>query len=235
MCYSAQASFTLSTILFSTGIYSAITACHSNKNYFYLSLIPVFFGLQQGIEGIIWWRLHSGDPVTVHLCAYVYLFFACFFWPTFVPLSVYCIEKDLRRKKIISGLIIAGLLLGSIIYWPIVLGLVPSVVTIEGLSIHYEVYPWGPLIWTYTGCYIIILTMPFVLSSQPKLHVFGMMLFVSVLVTYWWYLYAFISIWCFFAAILSLYIAYITYRENSAYTTSNPLKPLDSHPEVKRK
>ena len=109
-------------------------------------------------------------------------------------------------------------LLGIIIYTPVLFGIIPTKVTMVSHSIHYEVYPWGPLIWIYTIGYAITLIMSLLFSSGRRINIFGIMLLISGFVAYWWYIYAFTSIWCFFAAILSTYITYIIYK-----------LPMDSH------
>jgi hypothetical protein len=212
MCFSATASFTLGALLISAGTFSVITAYKSNKSYLFFSLIPIFFGIQQGIEGIIWWQLHAGNLSSVHIYAYMYLFFAFYFWPTYVPFCVYRIETYPVRKKIICLFMIVGIILSIIMYTPILFGIIPSNVTIVSHSIHYEVYPWGPLIWTYTTCYAVILIMSLLFSSVRGINIFGIMTLISGLVSYWWHIYAFTSIWCFFAAILSVYIIYLMHR-----------------------
>ena len=218
MCFSATASFTMGALLVSIGTFSVIRAYKSNKDYLFFSLIPIFFGIQQCVEGIIWCQLQAGNFYSSHVYAMVYLFFAFYFWPTYVPLCAYHIEKNVVRKKIIRIFMIVGILLGIIIYTPVLFGIIPTKVTMVSHSIHYEVYPWGPLIWIYTIGYAITLIMSLLFSSGRRINIFGIMLLISGFVAYWWYIYAFTSIWCFFAAILSTYITYIIYK-----------LPMDSH------
>ena len=73
MCFSANASFTLGAVLISTGIFSTIRANKANKNYIFLALIPIFFGIQQVIEGIVWWQLYENKSPSSSFWIYFYL------------------------------------------------------------------------------------------------------------------------------------------------------------------
>mgnify|MGYP000496965972 CR=1 FL=1 len=213
MCFSATASFTLGAVLLATGAFSTVIAAKSNTNYLFLALIPIFFGIQQNIEGIIWWQLYQNNFSTfTSFWIYLYLFFAFYFWPAYIPLCAYYLEKNPFRKKILIGFIIAGTILGSVIYGPLLLGIISAQATIAGQCIHYVVYQSTTLIWWYTISYILIVTISLLLSSAPKIKLLGMVTFIAALAAYWWYFHAFTSIWCFFSAALSIYVASIIYQ-----------------------
>ncbi|SFN80539.1 hypothetical protein SAMN04487859_10958 [Roseovarius lutimaris] len=54
------------------------------------------------------------------------------------------------------------------------------------------------------------------LSSHRRIQVFGGLIAASLALTYAFYAYAFISVWCFFAAILSFYLVVILIRDAHA-------------------
>jgi hypothetical protein len=209
MCFSTTASFTLSTVLVSTGFFSVFTAYKLNKHYLLIALMPIILGLQQGFEGIIWWSFRSGNYLNIHFYTYLYLFFAFYFWPSYIPISVYLTEKNSSRKKILMGFIIAGQMLGIILYLPLLFNIIPVSTHIIKHSIHYATYQSAPVLWIYSIGYIGLLTIPLFLSSSLPIRFFGLMVLLSSLIAYWLYLYVFTSMWCFFAAVLSIYIAYI--------------------------
>ena len=211
MCFSATASFSLSALLISTGIFSVIAAYKFNKNYLMLALIPLVFGVQQGIEGMIWQQLMAGQLISVQTYTYIYLFFAFYVWPPFVPMCVYCIEKDTFRKNILGTLMIVGLILGLIMYIPILFGMVPCKAMIIGHSIHYDVYQSNLVIGIYSLAYIGVLVLSLLLSSAKNVKLFGLMTLLAAIVACLMYFYAFTSVWCFFSAILSVFIAYTVY------------------------
>ena len=63
--------------------------------------------------------------------------------------------------------------------------------------------------------YAFIVAVPLLFSTVSTLRLFGILIFVSVAVSAVFFAYAFVSIWCFFAAILSAYVVYIVHRETS--------------------
>lgn len=209
MCFSATASFTLSTVLVSTGLFSIFIAYQFNKKYLLIALIPIILGLQQGFEGIIWLSMSPYNYLNVHLFTYFYLFFAFYFWPSYIPISVYFTESQVLRRKIIFGFIIAGQILGIILFMPILFSMIPVSTNIIKHSIHYVAYQSNLVLWIYSIGYVSVITIPFLLSSSQPIRFFGLMILLASLISYWLYLYVFTSIWCFFAAILSLYILYI--------------------------
>ncbi|MFY7803698.1 MAG: hypothetical protein ACOVQ7_09740, partial [Limnoraphis robusta] len=51
--------------------------------------------------------------------------------------------------------------------------------------------------------YLFIIVIPFFLSSQNWLRCFGLIILISFLLAQAFYFITFVSVWCFFAAILS--------------------------------
>ena len=107
MCFSATASFSTSAAL---GIVGAITISKTkNERLKPLALIPWFFGLQQLFEGILW--LHLPGYATDTLAIFsknIFLFFAYIFWPIWIPFSMWVIEKNIKRKQLLSLLLGIG-------------------------------------------------------------------------------------------------------------------------------
>ena len=57
--------------------------------------------------------------------------------------------------------------------------------------------------------YLLIALGPLWLSHLTQIRLMGGVIAASVIVAYWFFNYAFISVWCFWAAIVSLHVAYI--------------------------
>ena len=92
MCFSAGASFVASGGLAIVGVASLKVA---KKEERIIALIPLAFALQQAIEGVQWLSLQSGCPSLP--LGYGFLFFAFIFWPVYVPLTVYLLDKKKRK------------------------------------------------------------------------------------------------------------------------------------------
>lgn len=216
MCFSPLASFGLGSLLLPMGAYCAVSAYQKDRRYLLLAFVPILFGLQQITEGFVWLQLQADNMMGAYLFAYVYLFFAFAVWPACIPFSVYQLEDDHLVQKILKVFLIAGPLLSVILYLPVIIGWAPVTVAIVDHSIFYDVYQNKALLWIYTISYGMIIIIPLLLSSRLKIKIYGLMVLISLLISYWWYFYQFTSVWCFFAAGLSIYMGYIMYRVKKA-------------------
>ena len=222
MCFSATASFTSAALLFTMGVYASRAAWSSDSRYLPLALFPVAFGFQQGFEGLTWLGLASHQSELVQLGALGFLFFSHGFWLVWPALTVFSLEERPWRRALLLGIAIMGVLLSLSLYAPSLRDPQwPLVEVVEG-SIAYHIHsltPWvpGPLV---RFIYMLIVLGPLWLSKQSQIRLFGHFIGASLVVTYYFFDYAFVSIWCFFAAIASFYIAYILHSGSLMETTA---------------
>lgn len=98
MCFSATASFTSGVILLVTG--GLTLGQVKSKRSLPFASIPLIFGIQQIIEGMVW--LTFGSTTTVHqVFVLLFVFIAYVFWPMFVPITIALIEKSSVRRKLL--------------------------------------------------------------------------------------------------------------------------------------
>ena len=214
MCFSASASFTASALLIPTGLYCLRTAWVKDQMYLPFAVIPLAFGVQQALEGLVWIGTNLDSKNLVQLGSLGFLFFSHFFWLFWAPLSVSLIEQDAGTKNICRFAAVMGIAYGTLLYIPFFLNEQwLSVATLYG-SIDYQTIlifdAFMPRDMSHL-IYACIVVIPFLIASQAKLKVFGGLIFCSAAFSYIVFHYAFVSIWCFWAALLSLYIAYIIY------------------------
>lgn len=205
MCFSATASFVAGGILVGAGIYSVRHAI-ADKRFLPYASIPLIFGIQQGIEGLVWNRIAAQDPVAIHVLSILYLFFAYGFWPFFIPFCIGLIERDPVHKKILNGLMYLGLLWGGGAYAVVLLNTHLLSTSVIHHSIVYTLNFTDLPTLIYTLGYILIVTGAFFLSTATRIKLFGVLLLLSVFISVALFYYAFCSVWCFFAAGLSLFI-----------------------------
>ena len=219
MCFSATACFTTGAILVPTGIYTLMKAYRGDKSYLALAAFPLFFGLQQIIEGWLWLAFEQRVDLSIEITAIGYLFFAYFLWPFFVPLAALLVEKNNSRKVLFKIFSIIGFLFGASLYVPLLINPEWLSVTMAKGSILYQpalIYDGIVSRTAVRVFYAIIIAVPLLFSTVTSLRFFGILIFVSVAVSAVFFAYAFVSIWCFFAAILSAYIVYIIHSEANA-------------------
>lgn len=213
MCFSPTASFVASAILIPMGLYCVLESLKKNRRYFFLALLPLLFGIQQIFEGFLWLVIRNGDDQRISFFSLLFLFFAFGFWPFYCPLINYSIEdKGTTKSKLLLVLLIGGTILGMLIYVPLVLGSTSFTTEVVNRSIAYETDRGDLLRNVYTLSYFVVTVVPFAISSNKDLRIFGMMLVGSIILTFAFYSYAFFSVWCFFAALISAYILYVIWN-----------------------
>lgn len=203
MCFSASASFGAGVILSTIGIASLKQAKTSSQIPF--ASIPLIFAAQQITEGFLW--LSLSEPVNSTLqtvTTYLFLFFAQVVWPVWVPFSVMKIEENKKRKRILKSFFVIGSLVSLYLAYCLLNFHVEG--RIDNYHISYEQdYPAS--LSRYGGIlYIMITIVPPFLSKLRKMNYLGLAILVSYIITTIFYEDYIVSVWCFFAAVISIVV-----------------------------
>ncbi len=199
MCFGPVASFTASGILASIGTL-VLKNVRARKELLFAAF-PILFALQQALEGVLWLLIEHGESGAIRGgVTFAYLVCAYSLWPVLCPVSVYAIEYDPKRKKILRLLVILGVATSFYLLLSIIIN--PIQTFPMNRQLHYETYVAGA--YLFTAAYMAVTILPYFISSQRAILIFGAPNFIFCVVTYIFYRMAFISVWCFFAAILSL-------------------------------
>jgi hypothetical protein len=205
MCFSAQASFTLSGILIGVGgasIARAVSPAHRM-----LAAAPVLFGVQQAAEGVVW--LTVGAPAhadALRLAVDIFLGFALVVWPLWVPLALRRIERYQTRGRILTGLCWLSAVIS--VSAAVLVSRWQPFATIVGHSVAYS-YPGTSntvLHVLLVVAYIVSTIGPFFVSTSTLARTLGITLVVSVIAAALIRRDSLTSVWCFFAAALSVLI-----------------------------
>jgi hypothetical protein len=215
MCFSAPASFIAAAVAGTAG--AACLARVREPGDWPLASMPVFFALQQAIEGFLWLHL-ARDPTSMTSTALTegFLMFALVFWPVFAPLAAYAAEPDPRRKPWIALCIAAGIAVA--LYFFTSLADAPRTASIQDHHIAYSADPDLP--FAIRVLYPVATCLSLMLSSHRAVALAGFVIFVGSMVAYWMYWNAFTSVWCFFAAIASALIIFHFERARRAATAN---------------
>jgi hypothetical protein len=214
MCYSAEASFTAGAVLLPAGAYCVRAALQKRPALLPLALVPLFFAAQQISEGFVWLGLHHGDPDLVRPASLVFLFFALAFWPFWFPLLSALSEPRRARRRLFVALTAAATVWFWVLFYPLLVGPESLLTTrVVHHSVQYSitdlaVYRYVPRS-VLRVLYFLCVAVPMVLGSESIGKVPGLVLAASAVVAAVAYDYAFASVWCFFAAILSGYLCYV--------------------------
>src|ERR1043165_7358353 len=201
MCFSATASFGASAAIL---VVAAISFRNAKTAGGYLvACMPLCFSIQQAMEGLLWLSLQHPawqawrDPAT-----YAYLLFVQVVWPLLIPLMVWAVEKPGPKKMLLALLVVPGLAVA--IYFLSCLVSYTVTPLILGRHIRYELHFPGYNKSAGTAAYLMVTLIPPLVSDVRPVRWLGLTLLVSMVVTAWMYKGYFISVWCFFAAVLSV-------------------------------
>lgn len=197
MCFSATASFTAGAALLVVGVITVRKARSPSEIPY--AAIPVLFGIQQLIEGVLWLTFPDKAPLLKMILTHAYSFFSHVFWPVFVPIAVVLLEPVRWRHKVLTSIAVAGGLVG--LYLLYFLFTVPIVAEVRGHHIEYASPHF--FIVTVMILYVLGTCVSSLFSSHRWVRWFGVTAFVSFGVAAAFYRIWFISVWCFFAAVLS--------------------------------
>src|SRR5438132_14411320 len=98
MCFSPEASFAVGALLIPAGLYCIRSASRKDRRFLGFALLPLLFGVQQLCEGLVWVGLEHDNMPLAKGAALLFLFFALFFWPFWVPFSVSFIEPRVATR-----------------------------------------------------------------------------------------------------------------------------------------
>lgn len=153
----------------------------------------------------MWLTLKSGgDDRLQFFATYFFLFMALIAWPTLIPLSMYKLEKIKRRRKILLPFLAGGTLLSTYYAWCLVTHSVSP--QINQFHIMYSNNFPQRLQMAAFVVYVAVTLTPLFISSVRRMKLFGSLMFVSCLVTGVFYAETLTSVWCFFAALISVVI-----------------------------
>jgi len=207
------------------GLYSThLARTNHQPNYVLLALVPFFFGVQQLVEGLEWTAIDQGriEPLTT-MGALGFLFFAYCFWMIWIPWSAWSISRITDSRGLQNRLrwvAIVATVLGIAFYLPVVFNppaVQPAVHSTGRLlydvsNLHSVIHnfvntePVGELV--YWG----FIVLPLIAVADKAVKLFGVLIFVSIFLTWITYSATFNSVWCFYCAVLSIFVIWIVNR-----------------------
>ena len=213
MCFSAEASFTASAVLLIVG--AATVRRARVRSALPYAWIPVLFGIQQLLEGALWLTFPDRAPLLNSVLTHAYSFFSHVLWPIYVPLAALALETVPWRRRALTAIAIAGSSVG--LYLLATLFTLPIVATVTGQHI------------AAMSLYLLGTCASLMFSSHVRVVAFGVAAFVSAVAAYAFYATWFISVWCFFAGVLSVIV--LLYFTDARRTARNrdAARELEAH------
>ncbi len=230
MCFSAEVSFASAAVLIPAGTFAMRNAYRKDRRYVPFATLPLLFGLQQFFEGLVWISGRWSEPDWVQRFSLAYMFFSWLAWPVWVPYSTYFLEPC-RRRQIHLLFAILGGMIGALQYVPyfahdgwLVTAFLDRAISYQGTHLLEFIVPRE---FTY-AVYLFVIIAPLVISSVKEANIFGYLVTFVVLVTFAFFQFAYISVFCFGGAIMSLYIVNVTNRIGSR--RAQPIEACEPEP-----
>lgn len=217
MCFSAEASFTTAAVLIPAGTVTIVRAYKAGRRYLPISMLPLLLGLQQFFEGYVWIGNTMENDDWVRMFSLAYMIFAWLIWPIWLPFSTYFLEPCKRRYLYLLFAILGGMV-GGMQYIPYLAHENWLVVRFLDNAISYE----GTILFDLIMrreitnlIYVFVVVLPLLTSSMRGMRIFGAIILAVILVTFFFFQYAYVSAFCFGAGVMSLYLVYLVFRETA--------------------
>jgi hypothetical protein len=221
MCFSATSSFIASGLIGSVGV-ATLRHVREPRALLFAS-IPMLFALHQFTEGWVWLGLDGRiGKVGFDHVTFLFMLYAQGILPLLMPAAVALMEPPGWRRGIILGLAAVGALVFA---WD-VSGLIflPSQCFVEQNSIAYRNPMTGDIWISYL--YILATCGALLLSTHRVVQAYGLVNVIALTVAEIVKEYAFASVWCFYAAIMSVMIYWQFRRLKIDIETPNGTTPI---------
>ena len=211
MCFSASADFTGSVVLGAVGV--ATLREVKDRRELLLAAMPCLFAVHEFIEGFVWLGLDGTLSAQVaHNAGAAFVLYAQGILPFLLPLSVILIEPTKRQRRRMLGFVILGGLLSLYLAW----GLIAYPLTISDQS-HSVVYVNAITNTTLVAVLYVVATCgALFFSGFRALVALGWANLIGLLVVALVKRYAFTSVWCAYAAVVSVIIYFFFRRSGPA-------------------
>jgi hypothetical protein len=207
VCFSASANFAGSAVLGAIGVATLTEVKHRRE--LLLAAMPCLFALHQFTEGFVWLALdHKLPPIVAHDAGAAFVLYAQGLLPFLLPLSVFLIEPTRSRRRSMLGFTILGggltvYLLWGLIAYPLQVsaganGIVylNRISTTTLVAVLYVIATCGALF--FSGFRLLVLL--------AWLNLVGLLIVMVVRRL------EFTSLWCAYAAVVSVVIYFFFRR-----------------------
>jgi hypothetical protein len=216
MCFSAGASFAVGAGLLGPGYYSIKRT--EARGMLLFACTPILFSFHQTAEGFLWLSLQNPDFASWYNPAlYVYSFISQPIWPIWAPLTMWLMEPDKRRKKILFYFLLLGIA-ASIYMFYCLINYNISAVAEQGHIRYYRDFPNLNIMRPIN--FVTIAVTPF-LSTLRYTKLLAAAMMAALILTYFFFTNYLISVWCFFAAILSLLVILVVNANRNSVQKSS--------------
>jgi hypothetical protein len=219
MCFSPEADFTVGAVVAGVGV-ETLRRVRAPRELI-VGALPLLFGVHQLIEGFVWLGLRGQVASGLGSAAKeAYIVYAHAVLPAIVPLGFMLLEPDRRRWRWLWPLACLGLLLGSYLLWQVTA--YPVGAQQAGHCINYTTHTPNDV--AVTLLYVLVTCAPALISSRRYLRWFGLLSLVGVIATALVRADELTSLWCLYAALVSVLILEHFRRQRAHEALAIPIR-----------
>lgn len=211
MCFSPEADFTGGVVVAGMGV-QTLRSVRVPRELVIASL-PLLLGAHQLVEGFVWLWLQGRVSGAVGATAReVYIVFAHAVLPALVPIGFVLLERDRPRRSWLWPFVLVGIALGVYLLWQVTT--YPIGAQVHARCIDYTTHTPNDVL--ITALYVAVTCGPALLSSQRYLRWFGLLNLIGVAVTATLRADEMTSLWCVYAAFVSVLVLAHVRRQRAA-------------------
>jgi hypothetical protein len=183
-----------------------------------IALLPAIFAFHTFVSAFVWWGAQGVVPQVVgDVAANTFMFIAFVFFPIYLPISILILERPGWRRDVLLALAGAGVIAGAIFLVGLLDGRGSAVACDYAIDFRVLGLTNAPVL-----LYVLATCGAMLLSGYRPIFIWGICnivaaAFLSVAATR-----GFPSLWCFWAAITSVFIAWFIRRLSRAHDNGEP-------------
>jgi hypothetical protein len=212
VCLSPEVDLAVGTVVVAIGV-DALRHVREPKQI-PLAAIPLLLGLHQITEAFIWWGLQGQVGHALERVAlWLYLLFAMVALPALMTIAVLLIERSPVRRYAIGAFVVLALGVASALVVAIFRGSIGAAIDGRHIAYHIEALDRGG---AWTALYVIATCGALLVSSYRDMEILGALNLLAIPALMWLTLSGLVSLWCFWAAIVSVVIAFHLRRQSAS-------------------
>ncbi|HEX5588236.1 MAG TPA: DUF6629 family protein [Acidimicrobiia bacterium] len=200
MCFSAEADFASGAVIGVIGVATLTKVKHPRE--IPLAALPLAFAAHQVVEGFVWRDLDAGDAHATGAAVTLYVVFAWILLPVLAPLAIMLLEPPGRVRRRIGALVVVGAVASVYLGAAVVAGDVSAHATEHTLQYGGA----GKYAWLATVFYVVATCGAPLLSGFRAIVWFGVANLVAVGAIVVVQSEGLTSVWCAWAAVVSVLI-----------------------------
>jgi hypothetical protein len=207
VCFSASANFVGTAVLGAIGVATLTEVKHRRE--FLLAAMPCLFALHQFTEGFVWLALdHKLPPVVAHDAGAAFVLYAQGLLPFLLPMSVFLIEPTRSRRRRMLGFTILGGGLAVYLLWGLIAYPLQVSAGANGIVYlnHISTTTLVAVLYVIATCGALFFSGFRLLVLLAWLNLVGLLIVMVVRRL------EFTSLWCAYAAVVSVVIYFFFRR-----------------------